>query len=404
MKYDLIIVGSGPAGLSAGIEAAKNGLKVIILDENPFAGGKLIGQLHEEPKNGWWIGKQVAASLYNEAKALGVRFLYEREVWGIFPKWNVKLNKGKELHAPFILIATGAAEKAIPLPGWTLPGVMAIGAAQVMNNYHRVQPGKKVAVVGVDPLALTVAHEMKMGGVDVVGLFLPPSNDFSGTKSEPKEMISDLASMAHLAPNVMLKTAGKLARYKSIRNMGAHLYPAKGVKVWDIPLVIRKNVREINGGQQVESITVDQMDGEGNIQPNRQQKIEVDCVCISGGLYPVTELTAAIGCESAYIEELGGHVPLYGEDLQTTQDGIYVAGNITGIEGAKIAMAQGQLVGFFVSRRAGFIKDLDEKEMIKYMEKITDARETSPIKFMRNIDRGREKMERRWREYALRKE
>ncbi|SDI35295.1 NAD(P)/FAD-dependent oxidoreductase [Natribacillus halophilus] len=398
MKYDLIIVGSGPAGLSAGIEAAKHGAKVMIVDENPFVGGKLIGQLHEEPKNGWWIGKQVAESLAEEAKALGVVFLQEREVWGIFPKWTVKLNQGEELHASFVLIATGAAEKAIPIAGWTLPGVMAIGAAQVMNNYHRVQPGKKVAIVGIDPLALTVAHEMKMGGVDVVGLFLPPSNDFSQEKSRPKEMISDLAMMSHLAPNVMLKIAGRMARNRFVRNIGAHLYPVQGVKVWDIPLSLRKNIREINGDQQVESITVDQIDAHGDVQTNRRQTIEVDCVCISGGLYPVSELPAAIGCASAYIEELGGHVPLHGEDLQTTQDGIYVAGNITGIEGANIAMAQGELVGFLVSKRAGFIKDYDEKEMIQYKEKIKEARETSTIKFMRNIDQGREKVERRWRD------
>ncbi|QQK75726.1 FAD-dependent oxidoreductase [Salicibibacter cibarius] len=399
MKYDLIIIGSGPAGLSAGIEAAKHGAKVIIVDENPFSGGKLIGQLHEEPKNGWWIGKQVADTLTEEAKAHGVRFLHEREVWGIFPKWTVKLNKGEALHAPFVLIATGAAEKAIPIPGWTLPGVMAIGAAQVMNNYHRVQPGKKVAVVGVDPLALTVAHEMKMGGVDVVGLFLPPSNDFSQEKSRPKEMIADLASMSNLAPNALLKTAGKMVRNRFIRSIGAHLYPAQGVKVWDIPLFLRKNVREINGDRQVESITVDQIDAHGDVQSNRRQTIDVDGVCISGGLYPVSELPAAIGCASAYIEELGGHVPLHGEDLQTTQDGIYVAGNITGIEGAKIAMAQGELVGFGVSERAGFIEDVGGQRRLEYMEKIKEARETSAIKFMRNIDEGREKMTRRWRDH-----
>ena len=81
----------------------------------------------------------------------------------------------------------------------------------------------------------------------------------------------------------------------------------------------------------------------------------MDRVCISGGLYPLSELAAAAKCEFAYAEELGGHVPLHSPEMETTQRGIFVAGNITGIEGAKIAMAQGELVGTVISERLGLL-------------------------------------------------
>ena len=80
-------------------------------------------------------------------------------------------------------------EKAIPIPGWTTPGVMAIGAAQVLTNDHRVKPGQRVAIVGVDPLSLTVAHEIKIAGIDVVGIFIAPSNEFSLDKSNPQKQV-----------------------------------------------------------------------------------------------------------------------------------------------------------------------------------------------------------------------
>lgn len=397
MNYDLVIIGSGPAGLSAGIQAAEAGASVIIVDENPVAGGKLLGQLHEEPNNGWWIGQQMAKQLAEKAKRLGVDFLQEREVWGIFPNWTIKLNKGEELTAYYVLIAAGAAEKAMPIPGWTIPGVMAIGAAQVMNNYQRVKPGNKAAVIGMDPLALTVSRELKMAGSDVAGIFLPPMNEFSNEKSNPKHMISYLSGMSHLAPTPLLKMAGKLAKREFIQKIGARMFPANGVKVWDIPLFLRKTVVEIEGKNQVERIIVADVQADGSTQSNSFQEVDVDCVCISGGLYPLSELAAASGCQMAYIEELGGHVPLYSPEMETTQKGIFVAGNITGIEGAKIAMAQGELAGIAICSRLGCTTSSLVKEA---QEKVKEARQHAVLTFQPDIEQGRKRMEQLWEEYS----
>ncbi len=398
MKADLVVIGSGPAGMSAAITAAEYGATVTIVDENPIAGGKLLGQLYEDPNNGWWIGKNVAQALKEKVNRLGITCLQETEVWGISPHWKVQLNTGHEIEATNIVIASGAAEKPVPIPGWTTPGVMAIGAAQVLTNYHRVKPGKKVAIVGVDPLSLTVAHELKMAGVDVIGIFLPPSDEFSLHRSHPKQMISYLSSMSQLAPTKPLKLAGKLAKNRLIQNIGAALYPRNGLKVWGIPLFLRKTVVAIEGNEQVENIKVTHVDSNGMPDRKNVKAIEVDTVCLSGGLSPLAELAGAVRCGFAHIEELGGHVPLHGPEMETTQQGIFVAGNITGIESAQVAMAQGELAGTSISARLGLLHDEADTHIKNAQNQVKKAREKSAITFQPNVECGREKLNRMWHE------
>src|SRR5699024_1337470 len=111
----------------------------------PKAGGRLLGQLHQEPTGEWWNGVKETEKLLERANMLHTDIRLEVSVYHIEKvddTFNVFTNKGT-LEAKNILIATGAAESAAPIPGWTLPGVMSIGAAQVMTNVHRVKVGEK---------------------------------------------------------------------------------------------------------------------------------------------------------------------------------------------------------------------------------------------------------------------
>ncbi|WP_164669337.1 NAD(P)/FAD-dependent oxidoreductase [Virgibacillus doumboii] len=394
MKYDLIVIGAGPAGMNAAIMAASYGANVAIIDENPEAGGKLLGQLHQESKGEWWNGRAVAGTLVEKVNQLEIDMFQGKEVWGIYPRWKVMVNSGEELQAELILIAAGAAEKAIPAPGWTLPGVMGIGAAQTLTNYHHVKPGQSVAIIGVDPLSLSVAQQLKMAGVNVVGIFLPPQSLFSKDKSNPTKMLTYLSSMSHAAPNKLLQAAGKVAQYSFIKKFGASIFPRFGIGIWGTRLFLRKAVLEISGYEQVESIKIAPIDKDGTPNQNRVKIIDVDCVCISGGLYPLIELAGAVGCESVYVEELGGHIPLHNPEMETTQPGIFVAGNITGIESAKVAMAQGELVGISVSSRLGLIEG--DSAIHEAQKKVKETRKNAAITFQQHIDEGRKKSLRLW--------
>lgn len=158
-RYDMIIVGAGPAGLSAAIEAAKRGLHVVVYDENAKPGGQLFKQIHKffgskEHKakiRGFHIGEELLA----EAAALGVTVVLNAIVIGIFPEKEVTVKIGDKVEhvkGDTILVATGASENMVTFPGWTLPGVIGAGAAQTMMNLHGTMPGKRILMLGLGML------------------------------------------------------------------------------------------------------------------------------------------------------------------------------------------------------------------------------------------------------------
>lgn len=387
---DVAVVGAGPAGLSAAIAAAEAGARVTVIDENPAPGGRLLGQLHQESDGNWWIGKEVAAKLADRAAAAGVQLLENREVWGMYPGWKLALDGGETLTASCVVLASGAAERALPIPGWTLPGAMTIGAAQTLTNYYRVLPGKRVAVVGIDPLSLTVAHELTMAGAEVVGIFLPPADLFSKEKGDPQYTLGYLSGMADLAPNTFLRASAKLAGVTALRKLAAALYPKAGIPVLGVKLKLRQRVSSIHGDDRVTGVEIDDVDRNGR-PTGRSRFVEVDCVCLSAGLYPVQELTA--GCSTERIDELGGQVPLHSPEMETSLRNLFVAGNITGIEGAKIAMAQGTLAGCAAAARLGL---LDATAVTLAAGRVGQARETSPITFQPDILQGRRRATEAW--------
>ena len=126
--------------------------------------------------------------------------------------------------------------------------------------------------------------------------------------------------------------------------------------MWGMPIHIRKAIVKINGTEQVESVTMCDITPDGERIQGSEKTIDVDFVCIAGGLYPLAELASVIGCPFQYVEELGGHVPVHNEQMETPLEGLFVAGNITGIESAKVARAQGTLAGLSIAKRK--IKDL----------------------------------------------
>ena len=143
-RYDFLIVGAGPAGLSAAIEAAKRGMQVAVFDENAKPGGQLFKQIHKffgskEHKakiRGFVIGQQ----LLEEAQKLGVSVILNATVIGLYAEKELVVRIGEEIHhykGDAVLVATGAAENMVTFDGWTLPGVIGAGAAQTMMNLHK---------------------------------------------------------------------------------------------------------------------------------------------------------------------------------------------------------------------------------------------------------------------------
>lgn len=408
---DVVIIGAGPAGLSAAISCREWDLNVIVIDEFMKPGGRLLGQLHQEPDGQWWNGLEEAGKLEAQAAAIGVKMHMGMSVHHIErTEQSYVVHAGDQLiETSNLLIATGAAELPAPIRGWTLPGVMSIGAAQVMTNVHRVRVGKKGMIVGINVLSAAIARELQLAGIELSGMALPAKNATVQDAAHPQKVMEAMMRIAHLAPSAWMRLGSKLGRAAWIRKLVVQLYPNRGMKVWGIPIHLRKAVVRINGTQRVESVTVCDLTVDGEPVIGSEQIIEVDFVCIAGGLYPLAELAAIIGCPFRYLEELGGHVPVHNERMETPLSGLFVAGNITGIESAKVARAQGTLAGLSIVQRvltepsnphqdpirelAGeHVREKLESAVLEAMNNVKKVRTEATIQFHRNIERGREKM------------
>ncbi|MGC4377145.1 NAD(P)/FAD-dependent oxidoreductase [Fictibacillus sp. Mic-4] len=394
--YDAVIIGAGPAGLSAAIACAKWNLQVVVIDEFMKPGGRLLGQLHQEPDGTWWNGIKEANILVEQARALGVDIWCGVSVHHIEEAgqgWRVHTNK-ERIDTPKLLLATGAAETPAPVPGWTLPGVMSIGAAQVMTNVHRVRPGKKGIVIGINVLSAAITRELQLAGVDVAGMVLPPVNPITKDAGNPRKVMQSILRISHLAPSAFLRMGGKLARANWMQNLALTFYPKSGVKMWGIPIHLRKVAVQINGEKEVESVTICSVTPDGKRIEGSKQTMDVDFVCIAGGLYPLAELAAVAGCPFHYFPELGGHVPVHNERMKTPLEGLYVAGNITGIESAKVARAQGFVAGLSIAKET--IQSADsaiDKHLENALDEVRKIRSNAAIQFHQDIHAGRNKME-----------
>lgn len=390
---DIVIIGAGPAGLAAAIVCRKYDLSVTVIDEFPKAGGRLLGQLHEEPNGEWWNGIKEAQAMKEEAKALNTPIelgVSVHHIEKLSDHFIVHMNNGT-ISTKNVLIATGAAESATPIPGWTLPGVMSIGAAQVMTNVHRVKVGEKGIVVGVNVLSAAIARELQLAGVHLHSMALPVANAVSEDEANPRKVMEKLVRIAHLAPSAFIKFGSKFAKFKFVQNIAIQFFPKSGVKMWDMPIHLRKAIKEINGAEKVESVTMVDVTADGEVVTGSEQIIPVDFVCIAGGLYPLSELAATANCPFHYAEELGGHIPVHNEQMETPVDGIFVAGNITGIESAKVAREQGKVAGYSIAKRV--LQDESINEVLqRAKQQVKQTREDATIQFHPAITDGRRKV------------
>lgn len=178
-----------------------------------------------------------------------------------------------------------------------------------------------------------------------------------------------------------------MMKSEAIQKLALRFLPDQGIRLWDIPIQLNTAALSIIGENQVEGVKIAKVTAKGEPIAGTETIIPADFVCIAGGLQPLVELAAVAGCTLAYLPELGGHVPLHNERMQTTVNGLYVAGNITGIESAKIAMAQGTVAGLSIADDFGML--LDQDLLHASINKVESVRQTAAIQFHPDIQKGR---------------
>ena len=321
-RRELIVVGAGPAGLSAAIEAADCGMDTVVFDENSRPGGQLFKQIHKffgsQEHHAGTRGVQIGKELVDDARSSGAEVILDTAVMGIFPHKELTIHtQGHVTHvkADQIILATGASENALPFPGWTLPGVIGAGAAQTMVNLHGVRPGRRNLKVGSGNVGLVVSMQLLQAGCTVVGVM-------------------------DVAP--------------SVGGYGVHA--AKIARV-GVPFFLSHTLLRAEGDGKVERAVIAQMDANRAPIPGTEKEFEVDTICMAVGLSPSYQLAKMAGCELVEDGALGGIVPKTDPFGATTVPGIFVAGDASGIEEASSAMLKGRIAGARAAFQAGYLSE-----------------------------------------------
>ncbi len=333
LQREVVVIGGGPAGLAAAIEAAKAGCQVLVIDENKKAGGQLFKQIHKffgsKAHSAGVRGIRIAEQLLEETEKAGVEVWLDSPVIGLFKDKRVAVVRNDQgtkktvvVEAKKILIAAGASENALSFPGWTLPGVMGAGAAQTMINVNRVLPGKRVLMVGSGNVGLIVSYQLLQAGAEVAGI---------------------------------VEVQGRIGGY------GVH---AGKVRRAGVPIYLQHTIVRAIGDKEVEKAVIAKVDEQYKVIPGTEKEIDVDTVCLAAGLRPLSELAWMCGVQHEYIAALGGWMPVHNRDMESSVSGIYVAGDTAGVEEANTAMDEGKLAGIAMAQALGYI-DSKEGELLK---------------------------------------
>lgn len=349
MTVDCAIVGAGPAGLSAAAVLAAAGLSTLVLDEFPIPGGRLCGQSYRLPDGTLFDGAGVAETLLRHARKsgavlrVGVSVVAAERCASGFQIDLVEHRAAaiESLTARMLIIATGASEVGVPVPGWTLPGVLTVGAAQVLTRVHGVHPGGRGLIVGINPLSLVVALELLADGVQIAGIVAAPALQARRPGEDARIAVArQIGRLAHLAPAAWMRI-GRLLESPNAARL-ALPWLRRGFDLGGARLLPARTVRRIEGQGRVEAAWLCDLGADG-LPTGSDERLAVDFVLVSGGLTPLSELARVLGVPAEAFAGLGGLVPLHARSLRTRVPGLYLAGNICGIESAAVAMAQGQL-------------------------------------------------------------
>ena len=338
-NVDLVVIGGGPAGLCATINAAKSGANVLLVERDKKLGGQLVKQTHmffgSEKQYASIRGFDIANILLDEIAKFGdqVEIMSHTSVLGIYEDGVITLEKNKEyikIKPKSIILATGASEKFSAFPNNDLPGVYGAGAVQTLMNVYGVKPGERALMVGAGNIGLIVAYQLMQAGVEIAAII-----------------------------------------HHSDKIGGYHVHASK-IKRMGIPILTNHAIKEVVGKDKVEKVIIWEMADRNTPIPGSEKELDVDTVCISVGLSPLVNLLAQAGCEMTYNH--GSTVAVKDETFQTTVEGIYVAGDASGVEAASMAMVEGYLAGLSAANFLGYRHENYDELRMDYMDQLNSLR------------------------------
>jgi thioredoxin reductase len=318
MQVDVAVVGGGPAGMAAAVAAREAGSSVVVIDEYAAPGGQIWRRRFDEVEHASPPSLPVEArARLGALRASGAEVLAGRSVWGT-PEPGVLMLTGPgpaRVRAKAIVLCTGAYDRPVAFPGWTLPGVLTAGGAQALAKGQGVLPGRRVLLAGAGPFLLPVAAQLASLGAEVVAV---------AEATTRREWLS-------VGPR-MAAHPGRLLEYAKYRTKVPRI-------VWGHVIV------RAEGDDRVRRATIAKAAPDWS-PTGAECMFEVDAVCTAYGFLPAVDVARALGCE------LAGDAVAHNENMATTVAGVFVAGEATGVGGAELAVAEGELAGYAAAAHA----------------------------------------------------
>lgn len=306
IETDFLVVGAGPAGIAAAVTAGEAGIDVVVIDEGPAPGGRIWSGPRKLPASG--------RELLERAKKAGVRFIANATVLsgtrGGLQAVSVDGQVAIHLGHRQLLLATGSRELFLPFPGWTLPGVVGVGGLQALIKGGLDVRGKRVGIAGSGPLLLEVAALARRRGAKV--LFLLEQ--------------ARIESRIPLVFSLMSRPRRMLQGWKMMKELIG------------VPIQHGAWVCTAEGEDRLEGVTIH--------SPSSDRREDLDILACGFGLVTETRIARGLGCGVD-----GDGAVIVDENCGTTVEGIFAAGEPTGIGGVDKALAEGSMAGLHVAGR-----------------------------------------------------
>lgn len=353
--YQLLIIGAGPAGLAAAVTATAQGISCALLDEQSAPGGQIYRSIEAVPEQ---RGKALGAE-YLHGKTLAsafrecdVAYFPDTKVWSLNREHEVGIlhqGESKIISADQILLASGAMERPVPFPGWTLPGVMQAGAGQVLFKTSGVVPSDGVVLAGSGPLLLLLAWQYMQVGVNVKAMLdvTPLSNPLRALPKLPRALLAHHYLTKGLVYQRDLKRAG-------------------------VPTKIGVSQLRAQGAGDLQSVHYRHL--------GREHTIETRLLMTHFGVIPHIWLTQAAGCKHRWDSSQQCWRPQHDEWGNTSVEGILVAGDGAGINGARSAEYAGRLAALQALFVLGALSQAErDRQSVKERKKMQKERHIRPF-------------------------
>lgn len=341
---ELAIVGAGPAGMAAAVTAAEAGLRPVLLDEQPGPGGQIYRAVERTPVTDpavlgqdYWYGRDLAEAL----RRADVDYRPGALVWHITRDREISVLQGQHaatLHAQRVILATGAQERAFPIPGWDLPGVMGAGAGQVLLKSSGVVPEGPTVLAGTGPLLMLLAVQYLRAGVPLAAVLetTVPGNRWR--------------ALRHL-PQAALRGAP---------------YLRKGLEM--LKTLRRHGVRHIHGVNALQAEGEEYLTSVAWRRNGRWERLACNTLLLHQGVVPNVQATRVLRCEHRWDARQLAWRPQLTGSLETDASGIAVAGDGSGIVGARGSELQGHVAA------------LEALYALEYLDEHGRDRQMAPLK------------------------